>query len=200
MESEMESLGLRERKKARTYDQIAEVALRLFTAQGYEQTTLEEIAAEADVHKRTLLRYFPTKAHLVLHRRLELLESFREELRRRGATPALVIWRNHVITNARSIARTGSNLNVAKISASEPILQGSLLAIQMEYEKSMRTELRRDYPNLPDPDVRIRVAAAALIGGNYAVGTELTRREAFRQLEKAVLKVIDLVRERLLED
>lgn len=59
-------LGLRERKKARTRDQIREHALRLFLEQGYEATTIQQIAEAADVSPSTLFRYFPTKARLVL--------------------------------------------------------------------------------------------------------------------------------------
>lgn len=58
--------GLRERKKARTRAEIRSCALRLFLAQGYEATTVQQIAEAADVSLSTLFRYFPTKAQLVL--------------------------------------------------------------------------------------------------------------------------------------
>jgi len=58
--------GLRERKRARTLEQIRAHALRLFLEQGYEATTVHQIAEAADVSPSTLFRYFPTKAQLVL--------------------------------------------------------------------------------------------------------------------------------------
>lgn len=58
--------GLRERKKARTRSAIQQQALVLFERQGYETTTIEQIADEADVSPSTVLRYFPTKDALVL--------------------------------------------------------------------------------------------------------------------------------------
>lgn len=58
--------GLRERKKARTRTEIREHALRLFLEQGYESTTVQQIADAAEVSLSTLFRYFPTKAQLVL--------------------------------------------------------------------------------------------------------------------------------------
>jgi AcrR family transcriptional regulator len=58
--------GLREPKKARTRTQIRETALRRFAQQGYEATTVGQIAEAADVSLSTLFRYFPTKAQLVL--------------------------------------------------------------------------------------------------------------------------------------
>jgi AcrR family transcriptional regulator len=59
-------LGLRERKKLRTHQAIREAARRLIDEQGYDNTTIEQIAAVADVSPSTVFRYFPTKEHIVL--------------------------------------------------------------------------------------------------------------------------------------
>ena len=58
--------GLRERKRQRTFTEIQSVAIRLFTEQGYEKTTIEQIADEAEVSPSTVFRYFPNKEDLVL--------------------------------------------------------------------------------------------------------------------------------------
>ncbi len=67
------TVGLRERKKARTRAEIREQALRLFLAQGYEATTVQQIADAAEVSLSTLFRYYPTKARLALPFDLESL-------------------------------------------------------------------------------------------------------------------------------
>jgi AcrR family transcriptional regulator len=61
-----EKLGLRERKKLKTRRSIQEHALRLFREQGYEATTVEQIAEAAEVSPSTFFRYYPTKEDTVL--------------------------------------------------------------------------------------------------------------------------------------
>ena len=63
-----EPAGLRARKKARTHDAIADAAISLFLAHGFDQVSVTDIAAAAEVSKPTLFRYFATKEDLVLHR------------------------------------------------------------------------------------------------------------------------------------
>jgi AcrR family transcriptional regulator len=63
-----EPVGLRERKKARTRETIAATAIRMFLEAGFDQVSITDIAREADVSRRTLFAYFPTKEDLVLQR------------------------------------------------------------------------------------------------------------------------------------
>jgi len=59
-------IGLRERKKAKTRAAIQHEALRLFREQGYEATTIEQIAEAAEISPSTFFRYFGAKEDLVL--------------------------------------------------------------------------------------------------------------------------------------
>src|SRR5258708_13143878 len=58
--------GLRERKKLKTKEAIQREALRLIEAQGYAETTIEQIAAAAEISPSTFFNYFPTKEDVVL--------------------------------------------------------------------------------------------------------------------------------------
>jgi AcrR family transcriptional regulator len=53
--------GLRERKRSELYDRIVRVGYKLFLKNGYETTTIEMIAEEAKISRRTFFHYFPTK-------------------------------------------------------------------------------------------------------------------------------------------
>ena len=78
---EQPSPGLRERKKAKTRAAIQAAALHLFERQGYQATTVDQIAEMAEVSQSTFFRYFPSKEDVVLHDRYDplLLAAFRAQ-------------------------------------------------------------------------------------------------------------------------
>ncbi len=83
--------GLRERKKARTRASIREHALRLIREQGYNDTTVEQIAAAAEVSQSTFFRYFPTKEDVVLRDDFDLriFEAFERQPPELAPIPAI---------------------------------------------------------------------------------------------------------------
>jgi AcrR family transcriptional regulator len=80
--------GLRERKKQKTRDTIIKVALELFAEQGYEHTTIPEIADAAEVSPRTIFAYFRSKEDILFSDLAEIQERLAQALRERpeGAT------------------------------------------------------------------------------------------------------------------
>ena len=59
--------GLRERKKQKTREAIQREAMRLFQENGYEETTIEQIAAAVEISPSTFFNYFPSKEDVVLY-------------------------------------------------------------------------------------------------------------------------------------
>lgn len=84
-------MGLRERKKAVTKTSIQKCALNLFREHGYHTTTVEQIAQEAGISRRTFFRYFPKKEDVVLHDAydLRILEAFEAQPPELGPIEAL---------------------------------------------------------------------------------------------------------------
>lgn len=72
--------GLRAQRKEETRAAIRAAAFRLFADKGYEATTVDDIAAAADVSPRTFFRYFPTKDDVVFNDHPERLEDLRRML------------------------------------------------------------------------------------------------------------------------
>jgi len=83
--------GLRQRKKARARAAIQACALRLFAEQGYDETSIEEIAAAAEMSPSTIYRYFPTKPDLVIYDDLDqyLVRAFQTQPADRSAVQAM---------------------------------------------------------------------------------------------------------------
>ena len=112
-------LGLRERKKAKTRALIREHAMRLFREQGYDATSVEEIAEAAEVSPSTVFRYFPTKPDLVIYDDLDerMIEAFRAQPPELNALQAL-----------RASFRSGFGA-----------LAGQEIALQLERERLLRS-------------------------------------------------------------
>jgi AcrR family transcriptional regulator len=85
---------LRDRNRARARAEIVGAAQELFLAQGYTETSVEQVAAAAGVAPRTVFRHFPRKEDLVFHRHGEQVGRFAgllaEQPRDRPALDALV--------------------------------------------------------------------------------------------------------------
>jgi AcrR family transcriptional regulator len=88
---EIDKPGLRERKKAKTRALIQEQAMRLFGAQGYQATTVEQIAEAAEVSPSTFFRYFGSKEDVVAYDAWDplVLEVWRARAREVGPIGAI---------------------------------------------------------------------------------------------------------------
>jgi AcrR family transcriptional regulator len=89
----MDTAGLRERKKARTHQLIAESAARLFAERGFEHVTVRDVAREAEVAEQTVYNYFPTKEQLVTDRDQQIQDRLCDLIRTRpqSISPAAAI-------------------------------------------------------------------------------------------------------------
>ncbi|MFG1845312.1 TetR/AcrR family transcriptional regulator [Micromonospora carbonacea] len=157
-----EPVGLRARKKARTRDAIADAAISLFLARGFDQVSVSDIATAAEVSKPTLFRYFPTKEDLVLHRFADHNgEAARVVRDRRPGTPPIAALHQHFRAGLdRFDPVTGLNdhpevVAFHRLVFGTPSLAGRLLQYLRDDEDALAAAL--------DPGVRGRLLAAQVI-------------------------------------
>ena len=107
------SLGLRERKKLRTRATLIDAAVELCDRQGFERTTVEQIAAIADVSPRTFSRYFATKDAVCWRSIDDAVDIVAVELARQPADISHLeaLYRSHVAGVQRHQVRARQRLD-----------------------------------------------------------------------------------------
>jgi AcrR family transcriptional regulator len=161
--------GLRERKKARTRASLREHALRLFREQGYQATTVEQIAAAAEVSPSTFFRYFPTKEDVVLQddmdvRLLEALEQQPPGLAPIAAMRAAIrqVSASYSADDIKRLTET------TKLQMTVPEIRARALD---EFARGITAfgEALAKRTGKPADDIAVRAAAGAVIGVTMSV-------------------------------
>jgi AcrR family transcriptional regulator len=168
--------GLRERKKERTRQLIADAARFLFVERGFEHVTVAEIARAAEVSEGTVFNYFPSKEDLVYYR----MEAFEREMlaairsRPEGESVATAFGR--FIVQPRGLLaspdpETAEHLRrITRVIAESPALLAREREILDSYTQVLASEIGAG------GGVEAWVAANALIGVHRAL-LQYVRRE-----------------------
>jgi AcrR family transcriptional regulator len=173
-------LGLRERKKQRTRELIAETARRLFAERGFERVTIAEIARAAEVSEQTVFNYFPTKEDLVYWR----LETFEDELlaairERQPGEPVVAAFGRFVLRRRGLLAADDREARqrlaeLTRMITESPRLLARERQIFERYTASLAALLAEETGARTD-DVEPWIVANALIGVHRAL-VDYTRR------------------------
>jgi len=99
------TVGLRERKKQATRDALIEAALELFSTQGFDTTSVDQIADRVEVSARTFHRYFPAKEHVLFADTASRMELVATQLAADdGTRPVLDVLRDTAMELASVLA------------------------------------------------------------------------------------------------
>jgi len=98
------------------------------------------------------------------------LQKFRTGLLDPARTvPVLEYWRSFIEASAREVTERGDMVRYSKLLDSEPGLMAASLAIHMQYEEILASELSREAGLDPATDLESRLLAAFLVAGNFSI-------------------------------
>jgi AcrR family transcriptional regulator len=154
----------RQRKKNATRDRIRASALRLFAEQGYEATTVEQIAVAAGVSHMTFFRYFPAKEDVALSDSYDpliagLLEQTPAEWPLAERIRAALLQGLGQLHDADRDTLLAQN----RLIVSTPALRERLWASQMDAQQLILGALGAGQAGNPQPSFQDRVTVAACL-------------------------------------
>ncbi|MGW1989218.1 TetR/AcrR family transcriptional regulator [Embleya sp. NPDC001921] len=160
----IEPLGLRESKKQETRQLISDHATRLFIEQGFEQTTIAEIATAARVAKKTVTNYFPRKEDLALDHHEEFTASLaRAVIGRADGESALGALQREfdAALDEHNPVAGFAGFDFARMVADSPTLTARLRDLHDQREDALAEALAAAAP--PDASTTIAPRAAAAL-------------------------------------
>lgn len=193
----MRRVGTRAKRKAEVRAAIVRAALRLFRRRGFDETTVDEIAAAAGVSRRTFFRYFERKEVVAFPWHAERLELFRDLVARRyHGESAIQAVRRALIALAHEYER-----NREQEIERERLVQSSATLVARERDLDLRWEaviaeaLLSERHRVPrkTAERRARMLAAAIVGVARAVIREWVASEGHLDFVELGLEGFDLV-------
>jgi AcrR family transcriptional regulator len=193
------SPGHREQKKARTQAAIQAAAMRMFERQGYERTTIAQIAHEAGIAPRTFFSYYAGKESLVFkegEQRLEVMVSTIAD-RQPGDTPGAVLLAAMLAGVQKLLDADGLDQHstaLAEVLRSVPALRAQALGRLAEAQQRMTAAMVGAFaPELDEETATMVVGAvfgATVAVGAHGVTTGATPQVALRRCIAAIEYVI----------
>ncbi|MEV0592702.1 TetR/AcrR family transcriptional regulator [Nonomuraea cavernae] len=191
-------VGIRERKKQRTRRALIEAALRLFDEQGYEETTLAEIATEADVSTRTFFSYFASKEDVLFHDTDGRLDGMLALVasRRADEAPSELLMRmvraNLAWTVDDQDFRPEDAQLRMRLIMTVPALQARALHLLFDSQLRLTRTLHEAYPGRLDP-VEAAAAVGAVVGATkLAAVVSLNRDGSTERAAEAALEAAEI--------
>lgn len=182
--------SLRERKKERTRNTLMDVSSRLFAENGYEATTLEQIASAAEISVPTLLVYFESKERLAFANEYDALARFRAQIEDPDrSTGALRLWRQQVEAGTANVGKDLEGYLRRTQYLSDPSLGRTVLDLLTQYEDVLAAGLATDH-GTDDGEPSTRLLATLLSFGNQSAIRRWAASGGKGDLRRMALEVV----------
>jgi AcrR family transcriptional regulator len=159
--------SLRERRRRQTRGVIAHAAMRLFAERGFDQVSVADIAAAADVAEKTVYNYFPVKAEMFFDQADDILAELLAAVQYRAvgqsaldAVATFLAGRNEWAAGRRPEQPTAG---FRQLIAESAALQAQQRLMFARYETALANLLAKE-TGVPTGSVQPFTAAVALIG------------------------------------
>ena len=172
--------GLRERKRRRTREAIADEAWQLFLERGFEGVTVAEIARAAEVSEATVFNYFATKEDLAYHRMEDFEEEMLEAIRSRATGTSIPDAFGNFVLHPRGFLTgdqvdAGMPARITKVFTESPALMARERVVFDRYAARLAEVIASERHATPD-DLESNVIAKALVSLHRAM-IEYVRRQ-----------------------
>jgi AcrR family transcriptional regulator len=156
-----ELLGDRRRRLMR--EELGRIAVRLFAEHGFDNVTVDEIAAAAGTSPRTFFRYFATKDEIVLDYERRLQERLLEALRSRPMTEGAVeaLRQAYIATSRVEPADRQRVLQLGRILEAAPALRARASGERLAEDRAIAEHIAERLGTRAD-DAKVRVIVAAM--------------------------------------
>jgi AcrR family transcriptional regulator len=184
--------GLRERKKLKTRESIQREAMRLIQEQGYEKTTIEQIAAAVEVSPSTFFNYFPSKEDVVLYDAYDPMIG--KLLLERPIDEPLSVAIRHVLEEMAGIFERDREVILARarLWIKEPSLRARLWE-ELEKGQTLMSALIAQRLGRDADEFEVRVTVMVIIMAAMEAMREWVRHDGKGSFVTTVRRALDLV-------
>jgi AcrR family transcriptional regulator len=178
--------GLRERKRQQTRERLTRMAMTLFLERGFEATTLDDIAAAADISRRSFFHYFASKEDVVFAWQEESTASLIAAVAARPANESMLTAAENAILTMVGQLKPGEAMAIARLKRDNPALQAR---DQVKHEKLERALAEALGKRAGQKTEKLQARLVAMIAtGTMRIGGELWAAEGAREKPEALVK------------
>jgi AcrR family transcriptional regulator len=180
--------GLRERKRQQTRQRLVEAAMMLFLERGFEATTLDDIAAAAEISRRSFFHYFTSKEDVVFAWHEATTAALVSAVAARPANESMLAAAENAISSIARELDSDEAIAIAGLKQDNPALQAR---DQLKYEQLERALAEALVRRTGRKGEMLQARLVAMIAtGAMRIGGEIWASEGAREKPEALVKRI----------